>query len=272
MTINSYLTSLANRAILRDDEKASVQRSITALQTRLTNHFGTQISQHFLFGSHSRGTVLPRSMDPQSDVDYMVVFADTGLQPQSYLDRLRRFSELQYARSEVAQSHPTVVLELNHIRFELVPAVRDWFSGLQIPARGSGYQNWQDADPNGFNQTLTSANQANGNLIKPLVRVMKYWNATAKYPFESYALEQQIVGQGYGFFGLFASRQLAEYFVQAVDSLDAGFFAPQWKQEAVSRLKQRTSLAQSQERSGNAVQAETTIKQLLPPVGGILGI
>jgi len=272
MTINSYLTGLANLAILRDDEKASVQRSITALQTRLTNHFGNQIGQHFVFGSYSRGTILPRPMDPQSDVDYMVVFADTGLQPQSYLDRLRRFAEVQYARSEVAQSHPTAVLELNHIRFELVPAVRNWFSGLQIPAKGSGYRNWQDTDPNGFNQTLSGANQANGNLIKPLVRVMKYWNATASYPFESYALEQHVAGQGYGVLGLLGSRQLADYFFQAVESLDAGWSAPQWKKESVSRLKQLASLARSQERSGSSIQAETTIKRLLPAVGGLLGV
>lgn len=272
MTINSYLTGLAKLAILRDDEKASVQRSITALQTRLTNHFGNRIGQHFVFGSYSRGTILPRSMDPQSDVDYMVVFADTGLQPQSYLDRLRRFAEVQYVRSEVAQSHPTVVLELNHIRFELVPAVQNWFSGLQIPAKGSGYQSWQDTDPNGFNQMLSGANQANGNLIKPLVRVMKYWNATARYPFESYALEQHVAGQGYGLLGLLGSRQLADYFFQAVESLDAGWLAPQWKQESVSRLKQLASLARSQERSGSSIQAEATIKRLLPAVGGLLGV
>lgn len=271
MTINSYLSGLASHAILRDDEKAGVQRSITTLQTRLANHFGTQLGQHFVFGSYSRGTILPRSMDPHSDVDYMVIFSDSGLQPQSYLDRLRRFAETQYARSEVGQSHPTVVLELNHIRFELVPAVQTWFGGLQIPAKGSGYQSWQDTDPTGFNQTLSSANQSNSNLIKPLVRVMKYWNATAKYPFESYALEQQIARQGYGFFGLLASRQLADYFFQTVDSLEAGWLAPQWKNEAVSRLKQIASLAQSQERSGQSFTAEATLKRLLPPVGGLSG-
>lgn len=272
MTIHSYLTSLASHAILRDADKANVQRSISALQARLTNHFGPQIGQHFVFGSYGRGTILPRSMDSQSDIDYMVMFADGGLQPQSYLDRLRRFAEVHYARSEVAQSHPTVVLELNHIRFELVPAVRNWLGGLQIPAKGSTYGRWQDTDPHGFNQTLSNANQANGNLIKPLIRVMKYWNATAKYPFESYPLEQQIAGQGYGFFGLLASRQLYDYFLQAANSMEAGWSAPQWKREAVSRLKDLTSLAQSQERSGNVNQAEAVMRRLLPPVGGLLGI
>lgn len=272
MTINSYLMSLASHAILRDAERASVQRSITTLQTRLANHLGTQISGHFVFGSYSRGTILPRTMDPQSDVDYMVVFSNGDFQPQTYLDRLRRFAERHYGRSEIAQSHPTVALELNHIRFELVPAIQSLWDGLRIPAKGSGYQRWQETDPKGFNDQLTNANQANSNLIKPLVRVIKYWNAKAGYPFDSYALEQEVAGYGYGFIGLFSPGRLEDYFFQAVDSLEAGWLAPQWKREAVSRLKKFTSDAQSQERSGDAVQAEATVKRLLPPVGGLLRI
>lgn len=271
MSINSYLTNLANQAILRDYEKAGVQRSIATLQTRLVQQFGDQMSQHFVFGSYSRGTILPRSMDPQSDVDYMVIFSDSGLQPLSYLDRLRRFAELRYARSEVARSHPAVVLELNHIRFELVPALQDWWSGVQIPAKGSSYQSWQDTDPKGFNEKLTSANLANGNLIKPLARVMKYWNAKAGYPFESYALEQQVAGYSYGFFGLLASRQIGDYFFEIIGTLDAGFFAPQWKRDAVARLKQVASQARALERAGQITQAEAVIAKLVPPMGGLLG-
>ena len=271
MTINSYLTNLGARAIVRDSEKEGIQRSIAALQARLINHFGIQISQHFVFGSYSRGTILPRSMDPQSDVDYMVVFSDGGMQPQSYLDRLRRFAVCRYSRSEVMQSHPTIVLELNHIRFELVPAIQNWWGGLQIPAKSSGYQSWQETDPKGFNDELTRANQVYGNLIKPLVRVMKYWNAQANYPFESYVLEQQIAGHGFGFFGLLRSRQISDYFFEIVETIDAGFFAPQWKKDAVSRLKMLTDRARTLERAGQIAQAESILAKLMPPVGGLFG-
>jgi hypothetical protein len=272
MSVNSYLTRLTNHAIVRDQEKLSIQRSIATLEIHLKAHFGTQLKSSFIFGSYSRGTILPRTMDAQSDVDYMVIFAESDLQPQTYLDRLRRFAERYYSRSEIAQSHPTVALELNHIRVELVPAIQNWWGSIQIPAKTSGYQRWQDTDPKGFNDQLTTANQANSNLIKPLCRLVKYWNASSRYPFESYELEQHVAGQGYGFYGLLSSRQLGDYFFQAVDSLEAGWPAPQWRQDAVSRLKQLASLAKSQERSGNAIQAETTIKRLLPPVGGLLGI
>lgn len=270
MTINSYLTNLANSAIIRDQEKVAIQRSIDNLQVRLKNHFGQQMANGFIFGSYSRGTILPRSTDEHSDVDYMVVFSDGDLRPQTYLDRLRRFAELSYGRSEIEQSHPTIVLSLNHIRFELVPAVHGWLGGLQIPAKALGFQSWLDTDPKGFNDQLICANQAHGNLIKPLVRLVKYWNAKNGYPFESYDLEQRVARHGFGFFGLMSSRQLADYFFDFVENMDAGLFAPKWKQDAVARAKQIVTEARSLERQGNVGMAETQLQRLLPPVGGLL--
>lgn len=59
----------------------------------------------------TRNTILPRYMDSHSDVDYMVVFKDSGFRPQTYLERLRRFVERNYTRSQIKQSHPTIQLE-----------------------------------------------------------------------------------------------------------------------------------------------------------------
>lgn len=270
MSVNSYLTNLANNAIVRDVERVSIQRSIDTLRTRLTAHFLGELADQYVFGSYSRGTILPRSMDAQSDVDYMVVFKDSSLRPQAYLDRLRRFAEQRYTRSEIAQANPTIALELDHIRFELVPGIRDWFYGTRIPAKASSYQDWFDTDPKGFNDRLSASNQANGNFIKPLVRFIKYWNAKAGYPFESYDLEQKVVAKNFSNFGLFRVRRLADLFNEMVEEIDAGLFAPQSKREAVRRLKQLTSQANALERPGQAVAAEKVIMRLLPPVVGLL--
>lgn len=271
MTVNSYLTNLAGSAIIRDQEKESIRRSVATLQNRLNQYFGTDIIQQLIFGSYSRVTILPRSMDTNSDVDYMVVFTDSSSRPQTYLNRLRRFVEQYYARSEITQSNPTIVLSLNHIKFELVPAINHWLSGLQIPAKASAYDDWMDTDPTGFNRELSNANQANGNQIKPLVRVMKYWNARSGYPFESYALEQDIVRHSFGFFGLLGGQQLKDYFYDYIDDMSEGLFAPKYKQEAVARARQLVSQAKLEERQDYPVTAEGTIKRLLPPLG-LLGL
>ena len=92
MTVNSYLTNRASNAILSTGEQDSINRSVATLQMRLNSYFGSKLNSHFRFGSSTRGTILPRSMDGHSDIDYMVVFAEGGYTPQTYLNRLRQTS------------------------------------------------------------------------------------------------------------------------------------------------------------------------------------
>ena len=70
-----------------------------------------------MFGSYIRGTILPRKADASSDIDIMVMFLNpNGYKPQTFLNRLKNFAEHYYSTSEIYQSNPTVVLELNHMR------------------------------------------------------------------------------------------------------------------------------------------------------------
>ncbi len=264
MIVNSYLNNIANSAILRNEEKENIQRSIVTLKERLNLHFSDQISEHFVFGSYSRGTILPRIMDSQSDVDYMVIFTEKDLQPQSYLDRLRRFSEFRYSTSETAQSHPTLVLDLNHIRFELVPALKNWYgNNFRIPEKRLNYQSWQETDPKGFNDKLTRANQINGNIIKPLIRVMKYWNAKSGYPFESYNLEKIVVNHSYSIFGYLP--QISDYFYLIVEALEINHFS-KLNKESVIHLKKMVSQVKIFDHAGQFAQAEYILMKLLPPI------
>ena len=91
----------------------------------------------------------------------MIVFdtASGTSKPQTYLDRLRRFAEKYYSSSEIHQSNPTVMLELDHIKFDLVPAISQ-YSQYQIPSPASSWSDWLLTDPNGFNQQLTDANSS----------------------------------------------------------------------------------------------------------------
>lgn len=115
MSVQSYLDSVAKNAILKD---STITTSISTLKNRLGYYFDcSDVINHFTFGSNTRYTMLPRIYDPKSDVDYMVVFNNTGHQPQTYLNRLKYFVERYYSASERKQSHPTIRLNLNHITF-----------------------------------------------------------------------------------------------------------------------------------------------------------
>lgn len=90
---NKYVSSNSSpgravSAILSDSEKFSMDTSISTLQSRLKFHFGTDITTHFRFGSLTRGTILPRSMDANSDIDYMIVFVVQTVRNFNPLSRL----------------------------------------------------------------------------------------------------------------------------------------------------------------------------------------
>src|ERR1019366_1851470 len=126
--INTYLTQLLPKLKPTDIEKASIQKSIEHLQKSIWGTFQDDLSAIEIFGSYDRGTMLSPSLDNEADVDVLVVFKVNKFQPQTYLNQIQKLSEKTYARSEVFPSHPTITVELEHIRFEIVPAY--WEEGV----------------------------------------------------------------------------------------------------------------------------------------------
>jgi hypothetical protein len=255
MSVLSYLQKRASDAVLSGDEKASVTTSITTLKTRLGQHFPTGLKEHFRFGSSTRDTILPRSMDEHSDIDYMIVFSETGYAPQTYLDRLRRFVEARYSTSEIKQSSPTIVLQLNHIKFDLVPSLAQW-TGYQIPNGAGG---WQSTNPNDFNQSLEAANKSNTYLLKPTMRLAKFWNARAGYVFDSFSFEKWIMDRSY----YFASNQ-KDYLFAVFDALSTSGVNEQWRREKIDRAKQIVAQVRKHEKDEMPYSAEVEVKKLIP--------
>jgi hypothetical protein len=253
----SYLASLSSEAIPTEAEKQSIATSISTLNNRLVAEFGDFIIQLFRFGSSTRGTMLTRSVDDRSDIDYMVVFRDTDKSTQTYLDRLKRFAESRYSTSSIKQRSPTIVLELNHIKFDLVPAIPNFF-GYQIPAPYGSNLTWIQTNPIGFNDTLTRKNIEHSSLIKPVIRLAKTWNALEGRIFDSYLLEQTIVDTSY----YFSERNIKSYFFQAMLSLSLPWDASQHRKERLQRAKDIIRCSADLESEGYTDAAEYEIGKL----------
>lgn len=255
MSVLSFLTNTTSGAVLSPAEQSLIATSITTIQSRMASYFDSgAIAQHFRFGSSTRGTILPRSMDTKSDIDYMVVFSDTGATPQTYLNRLKAFVERRYGSSEIYQSSPTIVLELNHIRFDLVPATKTWLGELQVP-NGSG--GWMTTNPNDFNATLEAKNKEHKSLIKPTIRLFKYWNATAGFPFQSYEMEKWVCGLSFWFL----SNQ-KDYFLAVIENLNTSMSYSQWVNSEITRARTIVANVRRYEKNDMALAAETEIKKL----------
>ena len=255
MSVLSFLTDTASNAVLSSTEQSSITTSISTLQTRIGLHFASGvIKQHFRFGSSTRGTILPRSMDEHSDIDYMIVFGENNATPQTYLNRLKTFVEKYYSSSEIRQSSPTIVLELNHIRFDLVPAATTWLGELQIPNGAGG---WMTTNPNDFNSTLEAKNKEHKSLIKPSIRLFKYWNATAGFPFQSFEMEKWVCGLSFWFL----SNQ-KDYFLTIIENLNASSSYSQWVNNEITRARTIVANVRQYEKDDMPVTAENEMKKL----------
>jgi hypothetical protein len=249
------IPQVASTAVLSGAEQQSINTSVSTLQSRLGLHFELgAIKQHFQFGSFTRGTILSRSMDEQSDIDHMIVFNDASATPQTYLNRLWSFVAHRYATSEVYQSQPTIVLELNHIKFDLVPATINWLGQLQIP-NGSG--GWQTTNPNNFNATLEAKNKGHRSLIKPTIRLFKFWNATSGFLFPSYELEKWVCSLQFWFL----SNQ-RDYYFAVIDSLGTHYSNTQKINSEITRAKVIVQNTKRYEANGQSALAESEIRKL----------
>lgn len=214
MSINSYLTELSKKLYPNESELSSIKTSIESLKSKLNSYFSSDISEVMVFGSYSRGTILPRKADSNSDIDVMVVFRYTAYTPQTYLNKLKDFAERYYNRSEIHQSSPTIVLELNHIKFEIVPAKCEYGNYYIIDKQIK----WMRTDPNGLNSNLTTCNTNNKNMIKPVVRLIKYWNIEKNSRgISSYELEEKISSNMTLKCGVYTCSTNTEYLIKLLE-------------------------------------------------------
>ncbi len=263
MSVNSHLTCVASSLVLSNIEKTNISNSISTLSSRLDSYYVNSLTEHFQFGSNTRGTILPRRADPKSDIDYMVVFKTDIFdikKPQTYLDRLRKFAETKYSTSEIFQSSPTIVLSLNHINFELVPATKSFSGYYQIPSPSSSWGDWISTDPHRSKEVIQEKNNSNNSQIKPLVRLVKYWNALNGYPYRSFDLESRIVNSSFWFCG----SSLKDYFYSFWDQFDYEFLTANHIKEKISRVRSAISKAKEHERMNLPDAAELVIKKIIP--------
>lgn len=263
MSVLSYLTDCASQAILSEEENGSINTSINAIFERLHSYFEDDLFEIIPFGSYTRDTILPRSIDDKSDIDLMVVFKDSKIKPQSYLTRLKQFTEYYYSSSVVSQSNPTIILSLNHIKFDLVPAIKSYFLGsatkdlFKIPAPAKNYVDWLETNPTKFNKLLTDKNLSHKNLIKPLIRLVKYWNSQNQYVYDSYLMEKRIIDN------VTISKNLKNYFYSFINGLDSSVM-PQTKQEKIRTTKKIIQRVIHLENNDYEEYAELEIQRILP--------
>lgn len=243
-------------------ERYNIERSLDIIIGKLEDYFGDEVSEVIVFGSYTRDTILPRSYDEHSDIDIMIEFNTDDydkLKPESYRTKLKKFADLRYPKALSTKDHPSVVIELNHIKFDLVPSIFDegWFyDSIEIPDKDGG---WLETEPEKFNNRLTEANKKYNSIVKPIVRLLKYWNASHGYPYASYDLEKSIVNMN------FHEDNYKSGFLHAARNLDKSYL-PQKGKIKVANLEANVKMIKEHLKKNEVDEAKYILSLLLPGI------
>lgn len=151
-----------------------------------------------------------------------------------------------------------MTLKLGHIKYDLVPAKEETIfrtPNLYIPNKGG---DWQQTDPNDVKTKLTEANTKYNSIIRPIIRLMKGWNASKGYPYDSYELELFLTSLN------FYGDDVQKGFFYAVGQLSTNWNDPQTKKDKVTSLKYNIDQVKTCLENNDQAKAKQWLHRVLP--------
>lgn len=144
----------------------------------------------FTIGSANRGTMVAG----ERDIDLMAVVANDYANhytndSRQFLYDVRNLLAQRYQRTDVGARQVAVVLDFEVIRMEVVPAFTRNPDGFFIP---NGDRTWRATNPPYHAQLVAQADVANGQRLKPLVRLLKAWNVVHALRLRPFHLEMMV--------------------------------------------------------------------------------
>ena len=161
---------------LTDNQRDKIKTSHKYLREKILQPLD-YVSHTFLTGSYKKKTLI----NPANDIDVFVVlsgYSNYDIKPNTILDKLKKDLNIIYPKTPVKQDKPCIVIEFNHVTFELTPAieVKNYWGGdneFYIPEMSKN-NTWQNVEnPRVLEKKLTEANKQLNKKLNPLIKMMK---------------------------------------------------------------------------------------------------
>lgn len=197
--IQKYLNQVAQNLQPSAEEGDRIVKSVSHINDKLTASFAENgLKEVRVFGSFGRGTLLTRKVANGSDIDVLIAFDSKKWVAQTYLTKLKNFAETHYPRSERYQDYPTISIELNHIKFELVPGYfrEDSFiysEAYFIPQKKNSSVEWIKTDPDEMKKRIEKFEDENRKQLISLILLFKYWNLNNQSAYKTYMVEDWVI-------------------------------------------------------------------------------
>jgi len=162
------------------------------------------VSQTFLTGSYKKKTLI----NPANDIDVFVVlsgYTQYDIKPNTILDKLKKDLNITYPKTPVKQDKPCIVIEFNHVTFELTPAIEvenTWGDNYFYIPEISKSNTWQLVEnPRILEKKLTEANKQLNQKLNPLIKMMKKCKVQHNLKTPSFEMEKMAIDSLYSIDG-----------------------------------------------------------------------
>jgi hypothetical protein len=181
------LQAIIEKIALSQAERDEASRQQNVVRDAL-RYYLPEIQQDFLTGSYARHTAIR----PLEDIDMFVVLPEyptLSRSPQAAVERVLHALERGYPSHAPRMQRRSVNIQFaqSGIGYDVVPALDAGNGVFHIPDRGRG--GWIRSAPKRHMDLSTSANQRAGDKLKPLIKLIKYWNRANHKPLRSFHLE-----------------------------------------------------------------------------------
>jgi Second Messenger Oligonucleotide or Dinucleotide Synthetase domain len=167
--LSSHLRQLCRALLMPESDRADILKIHADLKEKVSSHF-ISATEHYLFGSLSINCLLPLDIDPEGDIDYLIIFpSKRASPPRQYLEKVHSFCRLKLRGFSAQPNHPAILASGRLINIDLVPALRIEADTTLIPKSAN---EWTESNPL---NNIQYYRDSNSDICKGL-RVLKYLN------------------------------------------------------------------------------------------------
>lgn len=186
-TIDASFQKLKGNLEITGLQKSTVSTRQQSVREVLEADF--TLVDSFLTGSYSRSTMIAPL--GEADVDIFVVLSSTYYESNgqaSILDKVRRTLLKTYTKTpKISRNGQAVTITFTDFLVDVVPAFNRQGGGYLIP--NSTDKRWISTNPEVHVNTVSQENASHQGMLVPLVKMIKGWNRSAGFPFNSFYLE-----------------------------------------------------------------------------------
>jgi len=189
---------------LTDPQRLKIKNSHKHLRENILQPLD-YVSHTFLTGSYKKKTLI----NPANDIDVFIVlkgYSENNITPNAILNKLKKDLQKTYPNTTIKQNKPCIVIEFNHVTFELTPAIEIenyWTNDNEfyIPEMSKN-NTWQKVEnPRILEKSLVEANQRLSQKLNPLIKMMKKCKINNNIKAPSFEMEKMAISSLYDFSG-----------------------------------------------------------------------